>query len=93
MDKCGSTEKLHVHHKRRDGGNDIGKAEVLCQKCHKNTSTYGVHGKRSLEFSETTKKEALKRAGNRCECERTECHTDNETTSRIIKVASDPMRS
>ena len=92
MSRCGSTDKLQVHHKRRDGGNDIGNAEVLCQECHENTSTYGVHGKKSPDFSEATKKEALKRAGYSCECERTGCHNNNETTTRIIKVVSDPMR-
>jgi len=93
MSRCGSTENLAVHHKRRDGGNDIGNAEVLCQNCHVNTNTYGVQGKSPPEFSEATKKEALKRAGNSCECEKTGCHTNNETTRRIAKVLSDPMRS
>jgi len=93
MGRCGSTENLEVHHKRRDGGNDIGNAEVLCQKCHENTGTYGVSGKSPPEFSEATKKEALKKAGNRCECERDGCHINNETMKRITKVLSDPMRS
>ncbi|MBY8995220.1 MAG: hypothetical protein KGD59_11760 [Candidatus Heimdallarchaeota archaeon] len=33
-EKCGSTEKLHVHHKK--GRDDIldKDLEVLCQKCH-----------------------------------------------------------
>jgi len=92
MNRRNSTKDLAVHHKRRDGGNDIGNAEVLCQKCHENTSTYGTPGKSPPEFSASTKEEALKRAGNRCECEKNECHTNNETTSRIIKVLSDPMR-
>ena len=93
MSRCGSTENLEVHHKRRDGGNDIGNAEVLCQKCHENTSTYGVHGDKPPEFSASIKEEALKRVGNRCECERTECHTNNETINRITKIISDPLRS
>jgi hypothetical protein len=93
MGRCGSTEKLQVHHKRRDGGNDIENAEVLCQKCHENTGTYGVKGKSPPDFSDSTKKEALKKAGNRCECERTECHNINETTRRITEVLSNPMRS
>jgi len=92
MSRCGSTENLEVHHKRRDCGNDIGNAEVLCQKCHENTSTYGVPGKSPPDFSESTKKEALKKAGNSCECEREGCHTNNETMRRIIEVISDPMR-
>jgi len=92
MSRCNSTENLEVHHKRRDGGNDIGNAEVLCQKCHEQTSTYGTKGKSPPEFSEPTKKEALKKAGNRCECERAGCHTNNETMRRITEVLSDPMR-
>ena len=92
MGRCCSTENLEVHHNRRDGGNDIGNVEVLCQKCHENTGTYGVSGKSPLEFSEATKKEVLKKAGNSCECERTGCHTNNETTRRITEVLSNPMR-
>jgi hypothetical protein len=92
MSRCSSTKNLEVHHKRRDGGNDIGNAEVLCQECHKHTKTYGVPGKSPPEFFESTKKEALKKAGNRCECERDGCHTNNKDMSQIIKVLSDPMR-
>lgn len=75
MSRCFVKSGLEVHHKRRDGGNDLNNAEVLCQRCHKATSTYGTPGKSPEPFSQTTKYEALKRAGNRCECERTGgCH-------------------
>jgi len=39
--KCGSTEKLEIHHKRSKGGNGLDNLETLCQKCHEETPTYG----------------------------------------------------
>jgi hypothetical protein len=74
MSRCTVTTKLDVHHKRRDGGNGIENAQVLCQSCHVNTSSYGVPGNSPPEFSRQTKEAALKRAGNQCECEKAECH-------------------
>jgi 5-methylcytosine-specific restriction endonuclease McrA len=75
MARCTRTRNLEVHHKRRDGGNDLSNAEVLCEKCHIATSTYGILGKTPPEFTEETKKAALKRAGGRCECTRSGgCH-------------------
>jgi 5-methylcytosine-specific restriction endonuclease McrA len=67
---------LEVHHKRRDGGNGLQNAEVLCQRCHAaGTSTYGVSGPTPPPFSEETKRLALAQAGNRCECTRVcGCH-------------------
>lgn len=73
MARCKNTENLEVHHKRRDGGNELDNAEVLCPSCHKNTSTYGVHGESPPRFSQKTKEDALKRAEYRCECERKTC--------------------
>ena len=70
MSRCTRTTNLEVHHKRRDGGNGIDNAEVLCGQCHQATSTYGVPGETPPPFSLLTKYEALKRAGNRCECTR-----------------------
>jgi fructose-1-phosphate kinase PfkB-like protein len=75
MARCTRTWGLEVHHKRRDGGNGIGNAEVLCQSCHKATATYGVGGKSPDPFSQSTKDQALKNADNRCECTRVGgCH-------------------
>ncbi len=75
MPRCTVKSSLEVHHKRRDGGNGIDNAEVLCQKCHKATSTYGVPGKSPDPFDQATKDKALKSAGNQCECTRTGgCH-------------------
>ncbi len=75
MGRCKETRNLEVHHKRRDGGNGIDNAEVLCEACHAITSTYGVSGKSPLPFSSEVKVQALKRAGNRCECTRISCGT------------------
>ena len=72
--RCNSTSNLEVHHKRRDGGNDIGNAEVLCSNCHVNTLTYGTPGKSPAPFTEEIKKQALKNADNKCECRRESCH-------------------
>lgn len=75
MARCKETKKLQVHHKRRDGGTEVGNAEVLCSPCHAATSTYGTPGKSPPAFSETTKEAALRRAGDQCECTRTGgCH-------------------
>lgn len=75
MSKCGKTKDLEIHHKRRDGGNDLDNAEVLCQACHKATSTYGTPGESPEPFTEKTKEDALSRAGNKCECTRNGgCH-------------------
>lgn len=75
MARCTRTRDLEVHHIRRDGGNDISNAEVLCQPCHKATLTYGIPGKTPPPFSEQVKQEALKNAHNQCQCTRTGgCH-------------------
>lgn len=75
MSRCVRKDDLEVHHRRRDGGNGLDNAEVLCQKCHEATSTYGRSGESPESFSEEIKKLALERAGNRCECTRSiGCH-------------------
>ncbi len=75
MARCTSTRDLDVHHKRRDGGNGIDNAEVLCQPCHKATSTFGAPGNTPPSFDEDTKQRALRRAGNQCECTKSGgCH-------------------
>ena len=68
MARCTKKSGLEVHHKRRTGGNGMDNAQVLCANCHEETTTYGQPGNSPPAFSEQTKKEALKRAGNQCEC-------------------------
>mgnify|MGYP003762759027 CR=1 FL=1 len=70
MARCTRKTNLEVHHKRRDGGNSIENAEVLCQTCHSKTSTYAAPGTSPQPFSYETKLKALLRAGNQCECTR-----------------------
>lgn len=75
MARCYRTRNLEVHHKRRDGGNNLSNAEVLCPSCHEATTTYGNPGPSPEPFSEETKQAALRRAGNQCECIKTgNCH-------------------
>lgn len=75
MARCIRTYDLEVHHVRRDGGNGLDNAEVLCPRCHEATQTYGVPGPTPPPFTQETKDRALKRAGHRCECNRTGgCH-------------------
>ncbi len=75
MARCVRTRDLEVHHKRKDGGNDLSNAEVLCPQCHQATSTYGPPGKSPPPFDQATKDKALKRSGNQCECTRSGgCH-------------------
>lgn len=75
MARCTKTRSLDVHHKRRDGGNGLDNAEVLCPPCHEATPSYGTPGPTPPPFSEETKKKALARAGDQCECTRTGgCH-------------------
>lgn len=75
MTRCTRTTNLEVHHIRRDGGNGLDNAEVLCPKCHQATSTYGTPGESPPPFDEETKTKALKRAGYQCECTRSGgCH-------------------
>jgi len=75
MARCTKTRDLEVHHKRRDGGNGLDNAEVLCQPCHKTTDSFGLPGISPPDFTEETKKRALKDAHNQCECTRVSgCH-------------------
>ena len=60
MARCTKKTGLEVHHKRRDGGNGLDNAEVLCQKCHEATSTYAAPGKSPPPFDQATKDGALK---------------------------------
>jgi 5-methylcytosine-specific restriction endonuclease McrA len=77
MARCTTTRNLEVHHVRRNGGNDLANAKVLCQSCHEKTSTYGDPGHSPPPFDEHTKQAALHRAGNQCQCTSTQgCHAD-----------------
>lgn len=68
MARCTRVKELEVHHIRRDGGNDIGNAKVLCQQCHAATGTYGNPGKSPIPFSLDTKVNAIAKADFQCEC-------------------------
>jgi hypothetical protein len=68
MARCTRTENLEVRHKSRIGGNWLGNAQVLCQKCHEATPDYGVPTPPALDFDDITKARALIMAGNRCQC-------------------------
>lgn len=68
MGQCTRTTNLEIHHIKRDGGNDISNAQVLCQKCHSATHTYGEPGHSPLDFPADVKKKALENAGNQCQC-------------------------
>lgn len=70
MARCTQKYGLEVHHKNRNGGNDLGNAEVLCNPCHEATSSYGTIGTSPPAFSQDTKDTALRHAGNQCECTR-----------------------
>ena len=71
MPRCPNVLQLEIHHKNKYGDNSLDNAEVLCELCHKNTSTYGVAGRRTApDFDEETKELAHKRANYQCECTR-----------------------
>lgn len=75
MARCQRKTNLEVHHKRRDGGNELSNAEVLCPECHAVTSTYGVPGPSPSPFSYETKQQALLNANKQCQCTRAGgCH-------------------
>jgi 5-methylcytosine-specific restriction endonuclease McrA len=75
MARCERTWGLEVHHIRRDGGNSLSNAQVLCQECHEATKTYGESGPTPPPFDEWTKQTALANSDRRCECTRTSgCH-------------------
>lgn len=68
MSRCLKTTGLEVHHKDRSGGNDLANALVLCEECHEKTPSYGEQGTSPPDFTEETKQQALRRAGNQCQC-------------------------
>ncbi len=68
MARCTRTRNLEVYHKQSGGDNDLSNARVLCETCHTVAPAYGTLGKPPPAFTEETKKAALKRVGNQCEC-------------------------
>lgn len=74
MPRCKRTTNLEVHHIRRDGGDGLDNAEVLCQKCHEATHSYGTEGSSPPEFSQLTKLLAKQKAKYQCECTRSGCN-------------------
>ena len=74
MARCTRTRDLEVHHKNRNGSNNLGNAEVLCNPCHEATGSYGTPGNSPPAFSQDIKEAALKNANWQCECTRTGCH-------------------
>ena len=68
MARCQRTEQLLVHHKRRDGGNDLDNAVVLCQACCENAPNCGAPGASSPPFSHETRLRAYHWARYQCEC-------------------------
>ena len=68
MPQCGRTENLKVHYKRKNGGNELDNAIVLCDKCYKATLSNSEMDDELEFFTETTKMLALVLAHYRCEC-------------------------
>jgi 5-methylcytosine-specific restriction endonuclease McrA len=68
MARCTKTTNLEVHHISRTGGNSISNAQVLCQKCHAATTSYGTQGNSPPDFPQDVIDRALRNAGNQCEC-------------------------
>ena len=66
---------MEVYHKKRDGGNGLDNAVVLCPECYGKKITYRIESVISLPFSISTKDAAFRRAFNRCECDRPICGT------------------
>jgi hypothetical protein len=75
MGRCTRTRNLQVHHIRRDLGNDISNAQVLCEQCRAAACSYGAAGGRTPQFDQGIQDRALRNAENQCQCIRTSgCH-------------------
>ncbi len=75
MSRCKRSDELEVHHKRRGKGNRLSNATVLCRPCLEKTPFYGLSGPSPEPFTETTRRQAMERAGNRCQCTSSrDCH-------------------
>ena len=74
MERCKRKKDLQIHHKRVDGGNEINNAQVLCEPCHKATASHSDPNHTSPQpFTQSVKDEALKLAGNQCQCTKGQC--------------------
>ena len=69
MPQCNRTKNLKVYLKRKNGGNELDNAIVMCDECYK-AFIYGGENSEdeSNQFSETTKMLAMVLAHYRCEC-------------------------
>jgi len=75
MLRCTSKRDLQVYHIRKNGGNGIGNAVVLCSKCHVASSSYDIPGEKPPDFDQETIKNAMIRATYQCECKSSRgCH-------------------
>ena len=73
MARCPSHSELQVHFRRRDGGNGLANAEVLCRRCRESAVRIGAG--EPPPFDDATRESALRLAGYRCECTRAAgCH-------------------
>ncbi|MCB5230001.1 MAG: hypothetical protein WCX83_02110 [Candidatus Cloacimonas sp.] len=70
MPRCHRTSGLDAYPIRPDGGNAIDNARILCRECYNASIDGGPPVFHAPPFSQATKDGALRRAGNRCECER-----------------------
>lgn len=73
MKRCNKNNGLEVRHKRKDGGNDLSNAEVLCESCRAYTLIYDTPGPSPAPFPDSVKRQAKARSCYRCECKRNTC--------------------
>ena len=69
--RCTETKDLIVTHIKPDGprADKIGNARVLCKVCLEEDEMWGHLPEEGLPvFNDITKRVAMQRAGNRCEC-------------------------
>jgi hypothetical protein len=69
MERCLRTADLEVHYIRRDRGQGLDNATVLCRHCYELMDSSPPAGPEPPPFSDEIKRQALERAGDRCECE------------------------
>jgi hypothetical protein len=75
VSRCKRTGDLEVHHKRRNQGNRLSNAIVMCRPCYQKTPFNGLPGPSPEPFTEETTRYALRKAGHRCECKSSRgCH-------------------
>ncbi len=69
MERCTRTTELEVRHIRKDGGNGLDNATVLCHHCYAALDLPTGSGPEPPPFDEETKRKAIERAEGRCQCE------------------------